>query len=83
MTKLNIADYLSPVFQQLIPVSIVCNTAESIGPTDAAMVELMERFEVDFSGIKNKHLKKGAFTRFPFTSKRKRMSTIISEVGQT
>lgn len=83
MTKLRIGDYLSGVFEQLIPTSIVCNTAESIGPTDAAMVELMERFDVNFEGIKNKHLKKGSYTRFPFTSKRKRMSTIISDVGKT
>lgn len=83
MTKLAITDYLTPVFAQLIPLSIVCNTADSIGPTDAAMVELMERFDVNFESLKSKHLKKGAYTRFPFTSKRKRMSTIVGDVGKT
>lgn len=43
----------------------------------------MERFSVDFGDLKGKHLKEGQFTRFPFTSSRKRMSTIISDVGQT
>lgn len=83
MTKLDIQEYLQSEFQKLLPQAIVCNTAETAGATDKAMIELMERFSVDFNALKNKHLKEGQFTRFPFTSSRKRMSTIISDVGET
>jgi len=43
------------------------------------MFELMDRGEVDMEVIKEKHnvAKKGEYIRFPFSSKRKRMSTII------
>ena len=37
---------------------------------------------IKFEDIRTKHLKKD-FTRFHFTSKRKRMSTIIENCGET
>mmetsp|Transcript_57117 Transcript_57117/g.78458 ORF Transcript_57117/g.78458 Transcript_57117/m.78458 type:complete len:324 (-) Transcript_57117:1945-2916(-) len=48
MTKLDITEYLQTEFQRLLPQAIVCNTAETAGATDLAMIELMERFQVDF-----------------------------------
>jgi len=58
---------------------IVCNTADERGATDQAMVELVERMGTDMKGIKNKHLTKDTIC-FPFSSKRKRMSTILENV---
>lgn len=56
--------------------NISCNTAEQTGATDRAMVELLERANTDMEGLRAKHLTEHKI-RFPFSSKRKRMSTIV------
>jgi P-type Ca2+ transporter type 2B len=43
---------------------------------------MMERFKTDVEEVRRKHLPKD-FIRFHFTSKRKRMSSIIHDCGQT
>jgi magnesium-transporting ATPase (P-type) len=43
---------------------------------------MMERLGVNIESKRKQHIPEG-FTRFQFTSKRKRMSTIIEKVGQT
>lgn len=42
----------------------------------------MDKFQSDVEKIREKHLPKD-FVRFHFTSKRKRMSTIVHNCGQT
>lgn len=46
------------------------------------MLEMMVKFGVDFEQVRANHLPED-FVRFQFTSKRKRMSTILANVGQT
>jgi len=46
------------------------------------MLEMMVKLKVDYQGVRVKHLHED-FTRFHFTSKRKRMSSIISDCGET
>jgi len=46
------------------------------------MLIMMERFKTDVEEVRRHHMPKD-FTRFHFTSKRKRMSTIIYNCGQT
>lgn len=59
--------------------NIACNTAEKAGATDRAMTELIERANVDILSLMEKHLSEHKI-RFPFSSKRKRMSTIVENV---
>jgi magnesium-transporting ATPase (P-type) len=43
---------------------------------------MMERLGINIENKRKQHIPEG-FTRFQFTSKRKRMSTIIEKLGQT
>lgn len=43
---------------------------------------MLEKFGVDFEKVRKTHLPED-FVRFHFTSKRKRMSTITQNCGQT
>lgn len=58
---------------------IACNTAEKPGATDKAMTELLERVKCDTAVLVERHLPKDK-QRFPFSSKRKRMSTILENL---
>jgi magnesium-transporting ATPase (P-type) len=58
---------------------IACNTAEKPGATDRAMTELLERAGVDMEMLCKKHLSEHKI-RFPFSSKRKRMSTVVENL---
>lgn len=64
----------------LISTSIACNVPTEFGATDKGMVDLLERGGVKMADIQAKHKVSGDddFVRFPFSSSRKRMSTIIS-----
>jgi magnesium-transporting ATPase (P-type) len=46
------------------------------------MLNMIVKFNVDYESIRSKHLKT-EFTRFHFTSKRKRMSTLTENNGST
>jgi len=62
-----------------------CNTVgtpKEASATEMAMLIMIDKFGVNIEDVRNKNLPKG-FVRFQFTSKRKRMSTIISNCGQT
>lgn len=84
MKKIDLADYFNPTFVEHITSGIACNTPdrESAGATDRGMMEFLDRGNIDLNALKDKHnvLTKG-FIRFPFSSKRKRMSTIIENAG--
>lgn len=58
---------------------IACNTAEKAGATDRAMTGLLERVQCDTKKLCDKHLSEHKI-RFPFSSKRKRMSTIVENL---
>lgn len=65
----------------LISTCISCNVpnAKALSATDKGMVDFLQRGKVDMIEIQKKHkvLENDEKIRFPFTSKRKRMSTII------
>jgi len=61
---------------------IACNTAEKPGATDRAMTELLDRLQVDSKALFEKHLSVHKM-RFPFSSKRKRMSTVVENLETT
>lgn len=69
--------------QHVVPMhiehNISCNTSENPGPTDKAMTELMDLANCQMNALKELHLPEHKI-RFPFSSKRKRMSTIIENV---
>ena len=59
-----------------------CNTTGDIGKTNAteeAILKLLNQFKVDFHEMRNEHLTE-QFTRFQFTSKRKKMSTVLRNI---
>ena len=58
---------------------IACNTAEKAGATDRAMTELIERADCNILSLIEKHLPEHKI-RFPFSSKRKRMSTVVENL---
>lgn len=77
MSKLNQNDYFQSANHPMhICQGISCNTPPQAGATDKAMIEFVERFGVNIPEVRNKFLPKD-YTYFPFSSKRKRMSTII------
>jgi magnesium-transporting ATPase (P-type) len=59
--------------------NIACNTAAKPGATDKSMSELIERCGTDAEALNKKHLSEHLI-RFPFSSKRKRMSTILENI---
>jgi magnesium-transporting ATPase (P-type) len=59
--------------------NIACNTASKAGATDKAMSELIERCGTDEKALIAKHLSENLI-RFPFSSKRKRMSTVLENI---
>jgi P-type E1-E2 ATPase len=63
--------------------AITCNTVGSLeeaSATEQAMLIMMNRFKVDIEAKRKEHLTDD-YIRFHFTSKRKRMSTILEKVG--
>jgi Ca2+ transporting ATPase len=63
--------------------AICCNTSGALreaSATESAMLNMIIKFGVDLEKKRSQHLSKD-FTRFHFTSKRKRMSTIIHNCG--
>jgi magnesium-transporting ATPase (P-type) len=80
MSKLNWADYFpTQVHPMHMEHGIACNTAEKAGATDRAMTELIDRTGCDAKMLCDKHLSEHKI-RFPFSSKRKRMSTIVENL---
>jgi len=80
MTNLNWEDYISNKIHPMhMEHGIACNTAEKPGATDRAMTELVERAQCDMQSLCDKHLSEHKI-RFPFSSKRKRMSTIVENL---
>lgn len=82
MTKFEWADYFGSKDHPTpmhIEHNIACNTAEKAGATDRAMTELIERVSCDTKALCDRHLTEHKI-RFPFSSKRKRMSTIIENL---
>ncbi len=65
--------------------SVCCNTsgsAKDASATEQAMLILMEKAGINYEEIRQHHFKEDPM-RFHFTSKRKRMSTIIENCGIT
>lgn len=67
------------VFTPLIEQNISCNIGADPGPTDRSMIDLLDRCGANQAEIVKKHISAHPI-RFPFTSKRKRMSTILDNV---
>jgi Ca2+ transporting ATPase len=78
MKPLNPSDYFSSAHWELLQTSIACNIPpkKDFSATDKGMADLLERCGTDITSLQKKHSGEG-YNRFPFTSKRKRMSTII------
>lgn len=69
----------------LVKEALCCNTSGSLreaSATEAAMMIMMQRFGADIEQKRAEHLPSD-FTRFHFTSKRKRMSTILERCKDT
>lgn len=80
MTKLKWADFFPTEIQPMhMEHGIACNTAEKAGATDRAMTELIDRVGCDSKSLCDKHLSEHKI-RFPFSSKRKRMSTVVENL---
>lgn len=71
--------------------ALSCNSSATLRPltgskTEIALLEFMERVSVDFEKVQEMFIPKGAI-KFPFSSQRKRMSTVIidstSSTGRT
>lgn len=62
--------------------SLSCNTQGTIedsSATEKAMLKMLKKFDINFEELRGHHLGED-FVRFPFTSKRKRMSTIAGKI---
>ena len=84
MTKLGWKDVFGAqekIFAPLIEQNISCNTGADPGPTDKSMIDLLERADTPIHDIFKKHCPPTCI-KFPFTSKRKRMSTLLENVEE-
>ena len=77
---------LFPAHWETVIQAISCNIPPltDLSATDKAMVDLLERGGVDSEAIKEKHGvtdNNDKRIRFPFTSRRRRMSTVIENAG--
>lgn len=83
MGKLNWSELIpkTTIHARLIEANVACNSASKAGATDLSMVELLERCGTDSAALQAKHLHPQNMIRFPFSSKRKRMSTILDNVA--
>lgn len=79
------SDYITdPFHQDLFNQAIACNTsgnAEHSSATEQAMLKMMVKLGENFDELRKKHVPE-PYVRFQFTSKRKRMSTVIQNCGQ-
>ena len=82
MTKLNSAQVFPQTHWPLLEMSIACNTTKECGATDKGMVDMLERCDSPIDDLRKKHKtsQKDDFIRFEFSSNRKRMSTVASDV---
>lgn len=65
--------------QELITQAMACNTSgneEHASATEKAMLKFLKKLNIDFEEIRKVHIP-DPYVRFQFTSKRKRMSTVI------
>jgi Ca2+ transporting ATPase len=80
----NWKDYLSnDKHKDLLTQAICLNTTGTLGnasATEEALMKFIDKFGVKINEERKKHLPE-PLTRFHFTSKRKRMSTIVYNVG--
>ena len=83
LTKIKWEDYLKvPGTVQLIEQAIACNSSEDAGATDRAMLDLLERCGTERKALQQQHFPAENLIRFPFDSDRKRVSTVIENVGE-
>ena len=84
--KYNWRDYFnSERHYQLFTQAICLNTIGTVkesSATEMAMLKMMDLLNVDIDMMRKTHLPKD-FLRFHFTSKRKRMATLIENCGPT
>jgi len=75
--------YFPEKLWKVLEMSIGCNIPppDDYSATDKGIADLLERSGTDLSGMANKYL--GDSVRFHFTSKRKRMSTIVGNASET
>jgi len=81
MTDLQWKNFFSQEHLTQLTHSLCCNTPESENATDKATIELIERFGGNVADVRRKHLPAENLIRFPFSSKRKRMSTVLENIG--
>lgn len=81
MTSLQWGQYFSKEHATQLTHGIACNTPESTNATDRATLEFLERMGENIQSVRMKHLPTHDLIRFPFSSKRKRMSTVIENIG--
>ena len=80
MAKISFADYFTKAHAQHLTMAISCNVPDGDpSPTDQSMIDILERAGVDMKALKEKHCKPNEMIRFPFSSNRKRMSTIVPQ----
>lgn len=59
-----------------------CNTSgtsKEANATEKAILKMLDKFECDYQEMRDKHLKE-PFVRFPFTSRRKKMGSILTAI---
>lgn len=81
--KYNMSSYIpSHKISKLMLEGCACNTSgtsKEANATEKAMLKMLDKFECDYEAMREKHLK-DPFIRFQFTSKRKKMSTILTRI---
>ena len=79
--KGKLSDIFPAKFHDVLKQALVCNSSASLKPvqgckTEIAFLEFMHRFGEDYEQVRSQYMNEKS-VRYPFSSQRKRMSTII------
>eukprot|EP01017_Pseudomicrothorax_dubius_P035890 TRINITY_DN5087_c0_g4_i1.p1 TRINITY_DN5087_c0_g4~~TRINITY_DN5087_c0_g4_i1.p1 ORF type:complete len:760 (+),score=146.86 TRINITY_DN5087_c0_g4_i1:252-2531(+) len=82
--SIDLGNYVPPSCQHLLVEAITCNSSASLVPltgskTEIALLEFINRARISCDELRAKHLV-GEYVKFPFSSQRKRMGTILENV---
>lgn len=82
--KYNMSSYIpNHKIGKLLLEGCACNThgtSKEANATEKAMLKMLDKFECDYEAMRKNHLK-DPYVRFQFTSKRKKMSTILTNIN--
>jgi len=82
--KGSLKDLFNERYSELLKQALACNSSATLQPlhgskTEIAFLKFLENYEVDFNALREKYFNP-SYLKIPFSSQRKRMSTVVDHV---